>query len=59
MDRARAPIDGDVEVALAELAAADMQLGQLFDVDVDEAEVVVAELALPLLLGPRLGIERW
>ena len=38
-----------MEVALAELAAADVQLGQLLDVDVDEAEVVVAELALALL----------
>src|SRR3712207_2383423 len=54
VDGARAAVDGDVEVALAELAAADMELGQLLDVDVDEAEVVVAELALtlpPTLVG--------
>jgi hypothetical protein len=49
VDGARAAIDGDVEVPLAELAAADVQLGQLLDIDVDEPEVVVAELALALL----------
>jgi len=32
VDGARAAVDGDVEVALAELAAADMELGQLLDI---------------------------
>jgi hypothetical protein len=48
MDQSRAAVDGDGEVALAELAAADMELGQLLDVDVDEAEVVLAEAPLAL-----------
>ncbi len=44
--RARAPVDGDVEVSLAPLAVGGLQLGQVLDVDVDEAEVVVLERAL-------------
>jgi hypothetical protein len=43
---ARTAVDGDVEVALAPLAVAGLQLGQALDVDVHEAEVVVLEGAL-------------
>ena len=39
VDGARAPVDGDVEVALAPLAVGGLQLWQVLDVDVDEAEV--------------------
>ena len=48
VDGARAPVDGNVEIALAPLAVAGLQLGQVLDVDVHEAEVVVAERALAL-----------
>ena len=49
---ARAAVDGDIEEALAALAVSGSQLGQVLDVDVDEAEIVVLEraaLALALL----------
>ena len=49
---ARAAVDGDIEEALAALAIGGSQLGQVLDVDVDEAKVVVLEraaLALALL----------
>src|SRR5689334_976854 len=46
MDRARAAVDGDVEIALAPLAIASLQLGQVLDIDVHEAEVIVLEAAL-------------
>jgi hypothetical protein len=41
-------VDGDEEVALAPLAVAGLQLRQVLDVDMDEAEVVVLECALAL-----------
>ena len=53
--RARAPVDGDVEVALAALAVGRLQLGQVLGVDVHEAEVVVAEAALASPWPPRGG----
>jgi SRSO17 transposase len=46
VDGARAPVDGDKEVALAPLAIGGPELRQVLDVDVHEAEVVVPELAL-------------
>ena len=49
---ARAAVDGHIEEALAALAIGGLQLGQVLDVDVHEAEVVVLEraaLALALL----------
>ena len=46
MDGAGAPVDGDVEVALASFAIGGLQLGQVLDVDMDEAEVLVLELTL-------------
>src|SRR3954451_18735738 len=46
MDRARAAVDGDVERALAPFAIGGLQLGQVLDVDVHEAEVIVLEAAL-------------
>src|SRR3954465_2726716 len=46
MDRARAAVDGDVERALAPLTIGGLQLGQVLDVDVHEAEVIVLEAAL-------------
>jgi hypothetical protein len=46
VDGAGAPVDGDVEVALAPFAIGGLQLGQVLDVDMDEAEVIVLELAL-------------
>jgi hypothetical protein len=52
---ARAPVDGDVEVALAALAVGGLQLRQALDVDVDEAEVVVPEAALAPLRPVRGG----
>ena len=45
-DRARAAVDGDVEIALAPLAIGGLQLGQVLDVDVHKAEVIVLEGAL-------------
>src|SRR4051812_46323398 len=46
VNRARAAVDGDIEVALAPVAIGGLQLGQMLDVDMDEAEVVVLEAAL-------------
>src|SRR5512142_2376673 len=39
MDRAGTAVDGDVEIALAPLAIGSLQLGQVLDVNVHEAEV--------------------
>src|SRR5947209_15993940 len=41
--KARAAIDGDIEVALAHLAVSGAQLWQVFDVDMDVAEIVFLE----------------
>jgi hypothetical protein len=46
VDGAGPAIDGDIEVALAALAIGGLQLGQVLDVDVDEAEIIVPEGAL-------------
>src|SRR3954470_3779620 len=46
MDRARAAVDGDGEIALAPFAIGGLQLGQVLDVDMHEAEVIVLEGAL-------------
>jgi hypothetical protein len=46
MDRARAAVDGDVEIAFAPVAIGGLQLGQVLDVDGHEAEVIVLEGAL-------------
>src|SRR3954467_7199584 len=46
MDRARAGIDGGVEIAFAPFAISSLQLGQMLDVEMDEAEVVLLEGAL-------------
>ena len=54
MDRARAAVDGDVEIALAPLAIGGLQLWQVLDVDVHKAEVIVLEGALAF--G---GLRRW
>jgi hypothetical protein len=43
---ARAAVGGDEEIALALLAVAGLQLRQVLDVDVDEAEGVVLERVL-------------
>lgn len=48
VDGARAAVDGNIQEALAPLAVAELQLGQVLDVDADDAEVVVAERALAL-----------
>ena len=45
MHPARAAVDGHIEEALAALAVGGSQLGQVLDVDVHEAEVVVLERA--------------
>ena len=57
VDRARAAVDGDVEIALAPFAIGGLQLGQMLDVDMHEAEVVVLEgaLAFGRLCRCRLG----
>src|SRR5215210_6022809 len=57
VDGAGAPVNGDVEVALPPFAVGGLQLGQVLDVDMDEAEVVVLELALATF-GPVRG-RRW
>src|SRR5689334_16063674 len=54
VDRARAAVGGDIETALAPLAIGGLQLGQVLDVDVHKAEVIVLEGALAL--G---GVCRW
>jgi hypothetical protein len=46
VDGAGPAIDGDIEVALAAIAVGGLQLGQVLDVDVDEAEIIVPEDAL-------------
>jgi hypothetical protein len=46
VDGAGAPVDGDVQIALAPLAIGGSQLRQVLDADVHEAEVVVLEGAL-------------
>ena len=49
---ARAAVDGDIQVPFTPLAIGGLQLGQVLDVNVDEAEIVVLEraaLALALL----------
>src|SRR3712207_1726766 len=52
MHPARAAVDGHVEEALAALAIRGLQLGQVLDVHVEEAEVVVLErAAFPPALG--------
>ena len=55
MHGARAPVDRHVQVALAAFAIRGPQLGQVLDVDVDEAEVVFLELARRLRAGPWQG----
>jgi hypothetical protein len=57
VDGAGPAVDGDEEVALAALAVGGLQLRQVLDVDVDEAEVVVPELALAALRP--VGRRRW
>jgi hypothetical protein len=52
VDEAGAAVDGDEQVALAELAIGRPRLGQVLHVEVDEAEFVLLELAgSPLGLG--------
>src|SRR4051812_16834842 len=53
VDRARAPVDGHEQEALAALAVGGPQLGQVLHVHVDEAELVLLELA-----RGRLGLGR-
>jgi hypothetical protein len=48
----RAAVDGHPQKALAALAIGGMQLGQVFDVYVHEAEIVVSEC-------PALALLRW
>lgn len=56
VNKARAAVDRDIEEALAFFAIGGAQFGQMLDVDVDEPEVVVAELALSFGgLHDRLG----
>jgi hypothetical protein len=42
-------VDGHTERALAALTVGGLQLGQVLDVDVDEAKIVVLERAAPAL----------
>src|SRR3954447_14405022 len=53
VDRAGAAVDGDEQEALAALAVGGPQLGQVLHVHVDEAELVLLELA-----RGRLGLGR-
>ena len=53
VDGAGLAIDGDLKVALAALATDGLQLGQVLDVDVDEAKVVVPEGSLSADGSPR------
>ena len=55
VDGARVAVDGDIEIALAALAVGGLQLRQVLDVDVDEAEVVFLEPALAPLGAVRGG----
>ena len=57
MDGAGAPVNGDIEVAFAPFAIGGLQLGQMLDVNMDEAEVIVLERALTPF-GPVRG-RRW
>ncbi len=49
MHPARAAVNGDIEKALAALAVGGLQLGQVLDIHVHEAEVIVLEGAAPAL----------
>lgn len=48
VDGARAAVDGDKQVSFAPVTVAGLQLGQMLDVDMDKAKVVVAEGTLAL-----------
>jgi hypothetical protein len=59
MHPARAAVDSHVEEALAALAISGLQLGQVLDVDVEEAEVVLLERAAlpPTLVSRRQAVQ--
>ena len=57
VDGSRAAVDGDEQVAFAPVTVAGLQLGQVLDVDMDEAEVVVSERALAF--GGAFGEGLW
>ena len=48
MNEARAAVDGDVEVAFAPVSVGGPQLWQMFDVDMNEAEIVLPKATLSL-----------
>src|SRR5688572_32909701 len=53
---ARGAVDGNIKVAFTPLAIDGLELGQMFDVEVNEAEIVVLELFGALLgRGDRRG----
>ena len=54
MDEAGGAVDGDIQVALAALAVGGPELGQVLDVHVHEAKVVVLEGPVRLA-GPACG----
>jgi hypothetical protein len=41
---ARGAVDGDIKVTFTPLAIGGLKFGQVFDVDMDEAEIIVLEL---------------
>jgi hypothetical protein len=49
MHPTRAAVDGPIQKALAALPIGGLQLGQVLDVDMDEAEIVILERAAPAL----------
>ena len=63
VDGTRATVDGDEQVSLAAFAVAGLQLGQVLDVDMDEAEVVVMTKRKAFAPGrcpdPWRGAQRW
>jgi hypothetical protein len=58
MDGAGAAIDRDIEEALAPLAIGGLQPGQVLDVDMHEAEVMLFKATLPLAGRSATGLGR-
>src|SRR5947209_3461644 len=53
MHGARAPVDGDIEITLAPFAVAGLQLGQVLDINVNKAKIILFEGSLSLYWSGR------
>jgi hypothetical protein len=57
MDEPGAPIDGDIEVALADFTVRRSQLWQMLHIDVDKTQVVIVEF--PVATRGNSSLPRW